>query len=825
MAGVNQLLPFANGETPNVIPYDEWNALAARLSGFQSGIASSKQFNYILAQGGAAGYVIGQMVADYTTETATIAATPLYQAFKQALSSFVGVSAVTSTGSTTARTLEDRFADIANVRDFGAEPDSDCAQAIVEAASSSTGTVLFPNGDFVATVTPENCATIFGVLSRVQIDGTLMLNVSSGTHTMTSPVVVSSSVLSGLSIVGADPVIVSITGQVSVSGSAGNYSVVLSVTDASKISVGDFLHTYGVTGTGTPEVHRGGWEITAVSPESNQITVKNTARCDSFPVNTITASESRVIKSVLRFNNCDGFVVKGSCLSYVDNIAVVGNSDDYWSSSNVTGTEKGTHGFLIGAVSVQLNGKLDDANEYGVSLGHVSCGRFVCVNGFDQQGIVVELNGSFYGDFVSSCNNKRRGFYASTAAGIRAKHISANGNYLDGCISDIGGQMYSSSESCAVGNGQRGVSATSSGSIVFDSGIMSYNGTQGGGAANHGYLQASFARFDYNGTDGVSSEYGSEAYVGNSEIRYNQNNGVYASVSSLIRATSCQITNNTGSAIRANELSVISYAGSTVTDNTGGELYLRNNSIVYKDDAVFGSPVIASQMNLKDVNTGNGGQIVATSGGDSIVFSFDASASGSYSPAYRMRSNTDGFTPEVDGTQKLGRAANRWSEVFAVNGTINTSDEREKTSISDADDAIIRAWERVNFKVFQFKDAVAKKGEDYARLHVGVIAQQVIESFESEGVDPFRLGIVCYDEWEDQFEDVEVIDSPEVLDENGNVVTAAVSHVEKRKVLEAGNRYGIRYEEAFALECICNRKRIADMQATIEKLVEKVGGI
>ena len=123
MVGVNQLLPFANGETPNVLSYDEWNALAARLSGFQSGIASSKQFNYILAQGGAAGYVIGQMVADYTTETATIAATPLYQAFKQAMSAFVSQSPVIATGTTEPRDLSDRFSDYLNVRDFGAKGD------------------------------------------------------------------------------------------------------------------------------------------------------------------------------------------------------------------------------------------------------------------------------------------------------------------------------------------------------------------------------------------------------------------------------------------------------------------------------------------------------------------------------------------------------------------------------------------------------------------------------------------------------------------------------------------------------------------------------
>lgn len=81
----NQLLPFANGDVPNVLPYDEWNSLPARLTGFQSGIASSKQFNYILAQGGAAGYVIGQMIADFAAQDATLDAVSLYANFKQAL--------------------------------------------------------------------------------------------------------------------------------------------------------------------------------------------------------------------------------------------------------------------------------------------------------------------------------------------------------------------------------------------------------------------------------------------------------------------------------------------------------------------------------------------------------------------------------------------------------------------------------------------------------------------------------------------------------------------------------------------------------------------
>ena len=85
----NQLLPFASGESPNVLPFADWNSLPARLTGFQSGIASSQQFNYILAQGGSAGYVIGQLVADNTNQDATLDPESLYTNWKNAIAAFI----------------------------------------------------------------------------------------------------------------------------------------------------------------------------------------------------------------------------------------------------------------------------------------------------------------------------------------------------------------------------------------------------------------------------------------------------------------------------------------------------------------------------------------------------------------------------------------------------------------------------------------------------------------------------------------------------------------------------------------------------------------
>ena len=61
----NKLTPFAYAVGANVISYERWIALTTTLAnGFTSGIASSEQFNRLLAQGAAAGYVIGQIIVD-----------------------------------------------------------------------------------------------------------------------------------------------------------------------------------------------------------------------------------------------------------------------------------------------------------------------------------------------------------------------------------------------------------------------------------------------------------------------------------------------------------------------------------------------------------------------------------------------------------------------------------------------------------------------------------------------------------------------------------------------------------------------------------------
>lgn len=177
----------------------------------------------------------------------------------------------------------------------------------------------------------------------------------------------------------------------------------------------------------------------------------------------------------------------------------------------------------------------------------------------------------------------------------------------------------------------------------------------------------------------------------------------------------------------------------------------------------------------------------------------------------RVFLNSTGFQPASDNTFTLGSASYRWSVVYAGNGTINTSDEREKDQIQPIDDAVLRAWSKVNYSQYKFKDAVAKKGNG-ARWHIGLVAQRVKEAFESEGLDAFAYGLLCYDEWQDDIQDV--LEEFEVTLEDGTVVKGAKPTGEKRVLMKAGNRYGIRYEEALALEA-------AYLRSQVEKLLAK----
>lgn len=164
---------------------------------------------------------------------------------------------------------------------------------------------------------------------------------------------------------------------------------------------------------------------------------------------------------------------------------------------------------------------------------------------------------------------------------------------------------------------------------------------------------------------------------------------------------------------------------------------------------------------------------------------------------YRFR--TDALLPTADNAKNLGTAANRWTQLYAASGTINTSDEREKQQIGPIPDEILDAWAEVEFCQFKFNDAVEQKGPNGARWHFGLIGQQVKEAFERNGLDPFAYGLLCRDEWAER---------PEEKDDEGNVIAPH---------RPAGERYGIRYEEALVLEVALMRRELNRLKAKLDE--------
>jgi polyhydroxyalkanoate synthesis regulator phasin len=93
------------------------------------------------------------------------------------------------------------------------------------------------------------------------------------------------------------------------------------------------------------------------------------------------------------------------------------------------------------------------------------------------------------------------------------------------------------------------------------------------------------------------------------------------------------------------------------------------------------------------------------------------------SPRFRLRVTEGGVLPGGDGDIKLGNASHRWSEVYAANGTIQTSDRRLKTGIRKVEYGLEEILKLNPVEYRWKKEAGDNNGE--AEPHLGLIAQDV----------------------------------------------------------------------------------------------------
>jgi hypothetical protein len=99
----------------------------------------------------------------------------------------------------------------------------------------------------------------------------------------------------------------------------------------------------------------------------------------------------------------------------------------------------------------------------------------------------------------------------------------------------------------------------------------------------------------------------------------------------------------------------------------------------------------------------------------------------------------------------LGSSGARFDDIYATNGTIQTSDANEKQDIealSEAEQRVAVAAKGL-LRKFRWRSAVEEKGDE-ARVHFGIIAQDLQAAFEAEGLDAGRYGMFIHSTWTDE---------------------------------------------------------------------------
>jgi len=142
-----------------------------------------------------------------------------------------------------------------------------------------------------------------------------------------------------------------------------------------------------------------------------------------------------------------------------------------------------------------------------------------------------------------------------------------------------------------------------------------------------------------------------------------------------------------------------------------------------------------------------------------------------------------------DNDQDLGGSSARWDDIYAANGTIQTSDQNEKQQIASLTDAEITAAKAISklFKTFKWNDSVAEKG-DAARTHTGVIAQEVEQAMTDAGLNAGDYAFFISSDWTDE--------------DTG----------------EERNRKGIRYPQLMSFIGAATEQRLASIEARLDAL-------
>ncbi len=153
-----------------------------------------------------------------------------------------------------------------------------------------------------------------------------------------------------------------------------------------------------------------------------------------------------------------------------------------------------------------------------------------------------------------------------------------------------------------------------------------------------------------------------------------------------------------------------------------------------------------------------------------------------------------------DNALDWGYSSSRWDDIYATNGTIQTSDQNEKQDIASATTKELNVAKKLSalFKTFRWKDKVAEKG-DKARTHTGIIAQEIQSAFSAEGLDASNYGLFTSNTWWEKEISVDAVKADKEKDiEAKDAYTYMDIKEEKTDGYTEKTRLGVRYPELFS---------------------------
>lgn len=229
-----------------------------------------------------------------------------------------------------------------------------------------------------------------------------------------------------------------------------------------------------------------------------------------------------------------------------------------------------------------------------------------------------------------------------------------------------------------------------------------------------------------------------------------------------------------------------------------------NRGVLQEVSSVFGYPVKMLRTIDSDGTISTWRPLFVADVGFTTNASFTAGSITATEPSTFRHLN-----PHQTATDNLGGSSLTWNNLYVQNAPVVVSDREHKTEIGGIPDAVLDAWALVNYSRFKMKAAVEDKGTA-ARYHVGVIAQEIRDAFESVGLDATQYGILCHEEW-DAVDPVEF--KPAVYDEASGELTS--EEIPESPGVEAGEIWMVRMEECLALEAALMRREVSKIKSSL----------